>query len=53
MSEAREILGTRGPADTIHAALADVVRRRRLQELAEQRFDDLTPKALANLRASR
>ncbi|MBA3364554.1 MAG: hypothetical protein H0U03_02030 [Actinobacteria bacterium] len=53
VAEARAVLNTRGTTDTIHAALADVVRRQRLRELAEQRFDDLTAEALAELRATR
>ncbi|MBA3366439.1 MAG: type II toxin-antitoxin system VapB family antitoxin [Actinobacteria bacterium] len=53
VAEARAVLSTRGTTDTIHAALADIVRRERLRELAEERFDDLTPEALAELRATR
>ncbi|MHB1243395.1 MAG: type II toxin-antitoxin system VapB family antitoxin [Gaiellaceae bacterium] len=53
VAEARGILETKGTTDTIHRALADVVRRERLRRLAEERFDDLTPEALARLRATR
>ena len=53
VAEAREVLGTKGIADTIHRALEDVVRRERLRELAEERFDDLSPEALDQLRATR
>jgi Arc/MetJ family transcription regulator len=50
VAEARKVLGTRGTTDTIHRALEDVVRRERLRALADDRFDDLTPDALARLR---
>ena len=53
VAEARGILETKGTTDTIHRALADVVRRERLRRLAEERFDDLTPEALERLRATR
>jgi hypothetical protein len=48
--EAREVLGTRGTTDTIHRALEDIVRRDRLKALAAERFEDLTPEALDELR---
>jgi Arc/MetJ family transcription regulator len=50
VAEAREVLGTKGTTDTIHRALEDVVRRERLQALADERFEDLTPEALDQLR---
>ncbi len=53
VAQAREILRTRGTTDTVHQALAEVIRRQRLGELAEERFEDLTPAALAELRAPR
>jgi Arc/MetJ family transcription regulator len=53
VAKAREALGTTGTTDTIHRALEDVVRRKRLAELAAERFDDLTPEALADLRRTR
>lgn len=53
VSEARAVLNTRGTTDTIHEALAEIVRRRRLRELAEQRFEDLSPEVLAKLRSPR
>lgn len=53
VAEARGILETKGTTDTIHRALADVVRRERLRRLAEERFEDLTPEALERLRATR
>jgi len=53
VAQAREVLGTNGTTDTIHRALEDVVRRERLRALTEERFDDLTPEALDQLRATR
>jgi len=53
VAEARKALGTKGTTDTIHRALEDVGRRKRLLELAEERFDDLTPAALDDLRRTR
>ncbi|HEX6662213.1 MAG TPA: hypothetical protein VF025_00940 [Gaiellaceae bacterium] len=50
VSEARAVLNTHGITDTIHAALAEIVRRQRLRELAGHRFEELTPEALAKLR---
>jgi Arc/MetJ family transcription regulator len=53
VAQAREVLGTNGTTDTIHRALEDVVRRERLRALAGEHFDDLTPEALDELRATR
>lgn len=53
VAAARKALGTKGTTDTIHRALEDVVRRQRLRELAEERFEDLTPDALAEIRRTR
>jgi Arc/MetJ family transcription regulator len=53
VAEARKVLGTTGTTDTIHRALEDVVRRERLRALTEERFEDLTPEALDQLRATR
>ncbi|MDQ5821400.1 MAG: type II toxin-antitoxin system VapB family antitoxin [Actinomycetota bacterium] len=53
VAQAREVLGTNGTTDTIHRALEDVVRRERLQALAERTFEDLTPEALDQLRRTR
>lgn len=53
VAQAREVLGTTGTTDTIHRALEDVVRRERLQALAERSFEDLTPEALDELRRTR
>jgi Arc/MetJ family transcription regulator len=53
VEEAREVLGTRTTTETIHGALAHVVREQRLKRLAGRDFTDLTPEALARLRAWR
>ena len=53
VAAASEVLGTRGTTDTVHRALAEVVRRERLLRLGERRFEDLTPQALEELRRSR
>jgi hypothetical protein len=53
VAQARDVLGTTGTTDTIHHALEDVIRRERLRALAERRFDDLSPEALDQLRATR
>jgi Arc/MetJ family transcription regulator len=53
VAEARQVLGTKGITDTIHRALEEVVRRGRLRALAGERFDDLTPESLDQLRATR
>jgi len=53
VAQAREILDTGGTTDTIHRALEDVVRRERLRQLALEPFEDLTPEALEQLRATR
>lgn len=50
VEEAREVLGTKTTTETIHRALADVVRQARLRGLAHERFEDLTPEALERLR---
>jgi hypothetical protein len=53
VAEARAILDTRGITDTVHGALAEVVRRERLRQLPAERFDDLTPVDLRQLRTTR
>jgi len=50
---AREVLGTKGTTDTVHRALAEVVRRERLRRLGERRFEDLAPEVLDELRRTR
>ncbi len=39
--EAQEVLGTQGTTETVHAALREIVRRRRLERLAQRDFSDL------------
>jgi hypothetical protein len=53
VDEARAVLGTRTTTDTVHRALEEVVRRRKLEALADERFDDLTDETLAELRRTR
>ena len=53
VAEAQEILGTRGTTDTVHRALAEVIRRDKLRALAEETFEELTPEALEQLRRTR
>jgi Arc/MetJ family transcription regulator len=53
VTEAAEILGTQGTTRTVHAAMEDVVRRARRRRLAAQRFEDLTPEVLDELRKPR
>jgi Arc/MetJ family transcription regulator len=48
--EAASVLGTTRTTDTVHAALSDVVRRRRRQELFEV-ANDLDLEALAVIRS--
>ncbi len=51
VADARSVLETRGITDTVHRALAEIVRRDHLRGLAEQQFEDLTPQTLAELRS--
>jgi Arc/MetJ family transcription regulator len=53
LAEAEQTLGTKGATATVRAALVDVVRRRKLRELADWDLADLTPERLAELRAPR
>lgn len=53
VAEAAEVLGTRGATETVHAAMAEVVRAARRRRLASQEFADLTPDALSELRRTR
>jgi Arc/MetJ family transcription regulator len=50
---AAQELGTDGTTETVHAALRDTVRQARLRRLAQRDLTDLTPEALADLRAPR
>lgn len=49
----REELGTKTMTDTIHAALREVLRDRRLRRLADRDFSSLTPERLDEMRRSR
>ncbi len=51
--EAAEVLGTEAPADTIHAALAEVVSRQRRATLAQMDLPDLVPEMVEGLRSVR
>ena len=51
--DAAAALGTSRTTDTVHAALAEVVTRRRRAVLARLEFPDLTPETLAEMRAPR
>ena len=52
LTEAGEILGTRGPTGTVRAALEDVIRRARLQSLTEWEIE-LQPEEFEELRRPR
>jgi hypothetical protein len=52
VAQAREVLSTRGTTETIHRALAEVVQRDALRELAEWR-PELTLEELEELRSPR
>ncbi len=39
--EAQEVLGTNGTTETVHAALREIVRRRRLERLLRHDFSNL------------
>lgn len=51
--EAAATLGTTRTTDTIHAALAEVVARRRRATLVRMELPDLTPAAVAAMRTAR
>lgn len=53
LREAAVALGTTRTTETVHAALADVVARRRRAMLARLDLPDLTPDSLATMRAPR
>jgi Arc/MetJ family transcription regulator len=52
VAQAREVLSTRGTTETVHRALAEVVQRDALRELAEWR-PELTLEELEDLRSPR
>lgn len=49
----REELGTKTMTDTIHAALREVLRDRRLRRLGDRDFSSLTPEWLDEMRRTR
>ena len=53
LREAAVALGTTRTTETVHAALAEVVARRRRAMLARFDMPDLTPDALSTMRAPR
>ena len=53
VDEAKAVLGTSEVTETIHLALAEIVRMQRLRRLASRDFPDLTPATLAELRRPR
>jgi Arc/MetJ family transcription regulator len=53
LRDAAVALGTTRTTETVHAALAEVVARRRRAMLARLDFPDLTPDAVAAMRAPR
>jgi uncharacterized protein (DUF1778 family) len=53
LRDAAEVLGTTRTVETVHAALRDVVARRRRAMLVAHDFTDLTLPALESMRAVR
>jgi len=53
VADAARTLGTRGTTETVHAALREVVARRRRRALVELDLADLTPQSLADMRSPR
>jgi Arc/MetJ family transcription regulator len=53
VAEAREVLKTKNTTDTVHGALRDIVRRERLQRLAEWDLGGMTLEDLKEMRRSR
>jgi Arc/MetJ family transcription regulator len=41
VKEAQAVLGTKGTTETVHAALREIVRRRRLERLLKHDFSNL------------
>lgn len=48
--EAQEVLGTQGTTETVHAALREIVRRRRLERLLKHDFSNLDVEAIRRSR---
>ena len=53
VQQAKKVLGTAETTETIHKALAAIVRNERLHRLAVREFSDLTPEALTRMRQPR
>jgi Arc/MetJ family transcription regulator len=53
VAETAAALGTSGTTDTLHEAMRDVVRRRHLEALTKERFEDLTLEELERMRHGR
>lgn len=53
VADARKVLASNGTTDTVHRALEHVVRQEKLRQLADEKFEDLTPEAIERLRATR
>jgi hypothetical protein len=53
LDEASGVLGTSRMTDTVHAAMADVIRRRRLEELTTMEFPYMDLEKLKELRRPR
>ena len=53
LDEASEALGTSRMTETVHAAMSDVVRRRKLEALTRLEFPDLDLEKLEELRRPR
>jgi len=53
LDEASGVLGTSRMTETVHAAMAQVVRRRKLEELTRMEFPDLDWETLKEMRRPR
>jgi Arc/MetJ family transcription regulator len=53
VAEASAVLGTKRISETVHRAMDEVVARRQRAELARMPMPDLTPEAIARMRAPR
>ncbi|NLT06376.1 MAG: type II toxin-antitoxin system VapB family antitoxin [Solirubrobacterales bacterium] len=53
LDEAAEALGTSRMTDTVHAAMGEAVRRRKLEALTEMKLPDLTLELLEEMRRPR
>jgi Arc/MetJ family transcription regulator len=53
LDEASDALGTSRMTETVHAAMADVVRRRKLEELTKMEFPGMSLEKLKKMRRPR